>query len=118
MLQTGIPRTGQSPPAPKATTGPLQADACLASRANGELRRSAYSGLRSLQARVQEGVVRIQGSVPTYFLKQMAQTLLQQVCGPEASIDNRVTVAGRKPRRTTPPRSHLGSGQQIRRIPR
>ncbi len=118
MLQTEVRRTGHSPPAPKSAITPLQADTRLASRANGELRRSAYGGLCSLQARVQEGVVRIEGSVPTYFLKQMAQTLLLQVCGPEASIDNRVTVAGRKPRRTTPPCSHLGSGQQMRRIPR
>jgi hypothetical protein len=118
MLQTEVRWTGHSPPAPNSETGLLQTDACLTSRANGEFRRSAYAGLRSLQARVQEGVVRIEGSVPTYFLKQMAQSLLQQVCGPEASIDNRVKVVGRKPRRTTLPRSHLGSGQQIRRIPR
>lgn len=103
MLQTEVRRTGHSLPAPKSATGPLQADACLASRANAELRRSAYAGLRSLQARVQEGVVWIEGSVPTYFLKQMAQSLLLQVCGPEAAIDNRLTVMGRKSRQ--PPRA-------------
>lgn len=45
------------------------------------LQSSGYAALRRLQCEVTEGVVIVQGVVASYFLKQMAQTLIQQLDG-------------------------------------
>jgi osmotically-inducible protein OsmY len=45
------------------------------------LQSSGYAALRRLQCQVTEGVVIVHGIVPSYFLKQMAQTVIQQLDG-------------------------------------
>lgn len=55
------------------------------------LRRSPYFELRSVSCECHEGVLTLQGRVPSYYLKQLAQALLAELPG-VARIDNRVEV--------------------------
>jgi hypothetical protein len=43
------------------------------------LQSSAYAAVRRLHCEVAEAVVFMYGVVPSYFLKQMAQTLIRQL---------------------------------------
>jgi hypothetical protein len=45
------------------------------------LRQSAYLELRNLKCDFHEGVLTIRGHVPSYFLKQLAQSLLLNIDG-------------------------------------
>jgi hypothetical protein len=55
------------------------------------LRSSGYAALRGIQCEVTQAVAIIQGVVPSYFLKQMAQSVIQRVDGVR-SIRNLVEV--------------------------
>ena len=57
------------------------------------LRHSSYFELRSVFCECHEGVLTLQGRVPSYYLKQLAQALLAELPG-VAQIDNRVEVVG------------------------
>jgi len=43
------------------------------------LKSSGYAALRSLHCEVTEAVVVVHGVVPSYYLKQMAQTIIQRL---------------------------------------
>lgn len=58
-----------------------QEDDGLRSAAMKLLQSSGYAALRRLQCEVTEGVAIVHGVVTSYFLKQMAQTLIQQLHG-------------------------------------
>ena len=45
------------------------------------LQSSSYAALRGLRCEVTEAVVVVQGVVPSYFLKQMAQAVVQRLGG-------------------------------------
>jgi osmotically-inducible protein OsmY len=62
-----------------------------------KLARSSYRWLRSLSCNVREGVLTLVGQVPTYYLKQMAQTVVRDVAGVE-EINNEVQVVPPGPR--------------------
>jgi hypothetical protein len=56
------------------------------------LRNSAYRGIRKVSCVVQDGVLILHGRVPSFFLKQIAQSLLiRRLCG-AVVIDNRLEV--------------------------
>jgi hypothetical protein len=55
------------------------------------LQSSGYAALRRLRCEVTEGVVIVHGVVASYFLKQIAQTLMQQLDGIEM-VTNLVEV--------------------------
>jgi hypothetical protein len=55
------------------------------------LQSSGYSALRGLRCEVTDSVVIVQGVVSSYFLKQMAQTVLRQLDGVE-NVRNLVEV--------------------------
>jgi osmotically-inducible protein OsmY len=55
------------------------------------LRSSGYDSLRGLRCEVKEAVVIVHGAVPSYFLKQMAQAIIQRLDGIR-SVLNRVEV--------------------------
>lgn len=57
------------------------------------LKSSGYAALRSLHVEVTEAVVVLHGVVPFYFLKQMAQTVIQRLDGIR-SVTNLVEVSG------------------------
>jgi hypothetical protein len=58
------------------------------------LRGAAYSALRLLSCRVQQQRLVLAGRVPTFYLKQQAQSLLISRLGHKLQVENRVTVAG------------------------
>lgn len=66
-------------------------DATLQARVAERLRANTYSALRSIQCTVENMVVVLSGRVPSYFLKQVAQSLAARAA-PEARIVNRITV--------------------------
>ena len=45
------------------------------------LKRSGYTELSSVHVEVHEGYVRLSGKLPSFYLKQVAQSLLQRVDG-------------------------------------
>jgi osmotically-inducible protein OsmY len=55
------------------------------------LREQSYDPLRHVHLRYQEGVLTLDGIVPTYYLKQLAQTAVRNVAGVE-SVVNRLQV--------------------------
>ncbi len=68
----------------------------VAAQAEAQLRSSPYLPLRKLRCEYNEGVLTIRGQVPTFYLKQLAQTRIRQVPGVE-EINNRVEVAWPRP---------------------
>ena len=56
------------------------------------LQKNSYLALRYLKCTCEDGVVTIQGRVPSYYLKQLAQTVVGQVEGVEKVV-NQVEVA-------------------------
>ncbi|MBI3463443.1 MAG: BON domain-containing protein [Planctomycetes bacterium] len=71
-----------------ARENPLAAATAAALNA---LRTSPYLPLRSLKCSERRGVITIQGSVPTYYLKQLAQTLVRQI-PTSRRIENQIEV--------------------------
>lgn len=57
---------------------PPEMDAAIADAAESRLRGSSYSAVRHVKCEFHEGTLTLHGSVPSYYLKQIAQTL---VCG-------------------------------------
>jgi osmotically-inducible protein OsmY len=49
--------------------------------AEDRLRRSGYLALRDIACAVREGVACLQGRLPTYYLKQVAQAIVAEVDG-------------------------------------
>jgi osmotically-inducible protein OsmY len=68
------------------TAGAVQA------HAESRLRQSTYPELHLLSCDFHEGVLTLRGRVPSYYLKQVAQTLILQVNGVD-EINNRLEVA-------------------------
>jgi len=64
---------------------------CIANRARKRLRESPYVALRHVQCRCAGGVLTLTGEAPTYYTKQIAQTILQDLEN-VSQIDNRIVV--------------------------
>ncbi len=62
-----------------------------ADSAQGILQESPYYSLRQLECRFDDGVLTVCGRVPSFYLKQLAQTALRDVNG-VTRIDNRIEV--------------------------
>ena len=73
-------------------TIPVMRDAAVQCEAQNLLERSNYLALRRLQCEFREGKLVLTGRVPTYYLKQVAQTLVRHVPNVRR-IDNRIDVA-------------------------
>ena len=63
----------------------------LLHRAHGTLSGSTYLSTRNVQIDANDGRVRLEGTVGTYFQKQMAQELLRRLDGVER-IENMLQV--------------------------
>ena len=63
----------------------------IAGRAYLALAASGYRSLRNLQVSCNNGRVTLEGQLPTYYLKQLAQSLVQRVEG-VCDVDNDVCV--------------------------
>jgi osmotically-inducible protein OsmY len=64
----------------------------LAHRVLQQLVVSGHSPLRTIQVHEKHGTVVLRGSVPTYYLKQVAQVIARSVRG-VAAIQNEMMVA-------------------------
>ena len=63
----------------------------LAEEAQRVLSESAYADLRRLRCDCQEGVVSIRGRLPSFYLKQMAQTAVARISGVRR-VNNQIKV--------------------------
>jgi hypothetical protein len=91
--------------------GPEGAD--LRSAALELLRSSGYAALRGLRCEVTETFLTVTGVVPSYYLKQMAQALLQPLDGLRG-VTNLVEVRGIAPIQAVgdhEPSTHSGEGK-------
>jgi CheY-like chemotaxis protein len=84
-LLASSPRTEAARPA-----GPAE----VAERAAGRLRRNFYLALKNVTCECQEGVLTLRGCLPSYYLKQMAQTAVAGVQGVQR-VENRIEVVAR-----------------------
>lgn len=74
-------------------TGEVQAESAAL-----RLRQAPYLELRQVVCSFQHGVLQLQGNVSSYYLRQVAQALVQGLDGVEA-IDNQLEVVpGRLPK--------------------
>jgi osmotically-inducible protein OsmY len=62
--------------------------------AQAKLRRSPYYDVRNAACNFHEGVLTLRGRVSSYYLKQMAQTLVRRLDG-VGEIDNQLEVVSR-----------------------
>jgi osmotically-inducible protein OsmY len=72
-------------------TGEGDSDQVLQIKVNHLLASSPYALLRKLQCEVNEGMVTLYGSVPSFFLKQMAQEAILRL-GEVRRVKNQVEV--------------------------
>ena len=71
---------------------PRTLDRSIRDKVHRALRESGYAPLREIHCDVSDGVVELTGSVPSFYVKQLAQTAvlrLEQIRG----INNRLRVA-------------------------
>lgn len=79
------------PPVEYTVGGTRTADQKIVDQACQALRTSGYTQLRHLQVSFEHGRMTLQGQLPTYYLKQVAQSVIQDVAGVR-EIDNDVKV--------------------------
>ncbi len=65
----------------------------IAELAEAELRRGPYLALRNITCACRDGILILYGRLPSYHLKQIAQTAVASLPG-VVRIDNRIDVAG------------------------
>jgi hypothetical protein len=63
----------------------------LAERAESELRRNGYVALKNIACEYRDGVLVLNGCLPTYYLKQVAQEAVAHLAGIE-HVENRIEV--------------------------
>ncbi len=64
------------------TAQPKNEDQRLAEKIGRALDEAGYPSLRDLRVHVHNGYVTVRGRVPTYYMKQVAQTIAVSVLGP------------------------------------
>ena len=60
--------------------------------AQGELRRSGYLSVRNVECRYADGVLTLKGRLPSFFLKQVAQSTVARRLRGIAIVDNQLEV--------------------------
>jgi hypothetical protein len=69
-----------------------QVDKSLESLVRAELLKSPYPPIRAVSCRLNVGVLTLRGSVPSYYLKQVAQRLAIAVIADRVAIENQLQV--------------------------
>ena len=64
------------------------------SQAQSRLRKSGYHQLQLISCEFHEGVLTLRGRVSSFYLKQLAQTLINQLDG-VGEVNNRLEVVAR-----------------------
>jgi osmotically-inducible protein OsmY len=77
-------------------TSPLEGCRQIEAMARADLRRSPYAELWRITCEYHEGILTLRGHVSSFYMKQIAQTIVLRVDGVERVV-NRVEVA-RTPR--------------------
>lgn len=67
------------------------------SAAHEELRKSPFLALRKVRCRVENRRLALSGTVPSFYLKQVAQSLLLDRFGDELEVDNQLRVTASPP---------------------
>lgn len=67
-------------------------DQTIESQARQILRASAYISMQNVSCRIELQVLFLDGSVSSYFLKQMAQTVLRELVRDGLTLVNRISV--------------------------
>ena len=75
-------------------TDPAAAGQGAAERAEVRLRGNSYLALKNISCKCQNGVLTLNGCLPSYYLKQVAQTAVAGVEGVKR-IENRIEVVAR-----------------------
>ena len=65
-------------------------------KAERRLRSNSYLALKNVSCDYQAGVLTLRGCLPTYFLKQMAQTAVDCLEGVQRIVNEIEVVAGRR----------------------
>ncbi len=78
-------------PSAPLSSSPPAAETMVAEIARQRLRQSPYPILRRIHCRYHAGVLMLTGEVPTFYMKQIAQTLVRDVEQVE-QIENRLIV--------------------------
>lgn len=81
------PRLANPQPAQRA---PSEA-ARMVRMAQNCLRASGYRALAKISCEYHEGVLILRGNVPTFYMKQVAQTQVKEMAGVQ-QVDNRLSV--------------------------
>jgi osmotically-inducible protein OsmY len=71
----------------------LSADQAVLVRARRALESSPYLPLRTITCYIHEGVLSLRGRVPTFYCKQLAQSLVSAIAGVE-EVNNQLEVVG------------------------
>jgi osmotically-inducible protein OsmY len=74
-----------------AVAGGEAAARAVAARVTETLKASGYAALQSVAAEHHEGVLHLRGRVPSFYMKQIAQTVASKVHG-VGVVDNRLSV--------------------------
>lgn len=69
----------------------IDEDDLIRRSAQRKFRESGYFVLRDVQCRVEQGIVTLFGTVPSYYMKQIAQTIILRMEGAEG-VQNFVVV--------------------------
>lgn len=72
--------------------GPWREKQVVQAQAQSRLRGSCYRQLHLVSCEFHEGVLTLRGHVSSFYLKQLAQTLIRELDG-VAQINNRLEVA-------------------------
>jgi hypothetical protein len=62
-------------------------------QAQADLRGSPYAPVRGVDCRVEGGVLRLHGRVPTFYMKQMALSLMGRHVRSGMGVENQLEVA-------------------------
>lgn len=83
----------------------VEADCDLVLRVRNLLHQRGYEPLRTLQISVEQGAVVVRGTVPAYYLRQVAVECARRVAGVNRLID-RIEVEHLSPSVKSPPCQH------------
>jgi hypothetical protein len=86
-------RLNSSGPVPASPVASAARRLSLREQAECRLRSNAYLALRNVCCDDQDGVLILHGCVPSYYLKQVAQTVVSQVEGVQAIVNNIAVIA-------------------------
>jgi BON domain-containing protein len=72
--------------------GHVPVDQALEALVRTEFVKSPYGAIRAVSCRMNDGVLTLSGSVPSYYLKQIAQRLALNALGEGAVLVNQLQV--------------------------